>query len=84
MRIESYKSSDCLYIPKFCAYFAKVLKETFRFRMLKHLLPIASSAFMGVMYESVAYTFIFSKVLELPDQDFHSLTFFVMVPFIGI
>ena len=79
-KIEDYKRNILNFYRKSCSY-KTMLINVFSLRMIKHLLPILSAAFMTAMYESVAYLFIATKIEENIEESVNAYTFFMLAPF---
>ena len=80
-KIENYKRNIPNFQGRCCAYTKTMLTNVFSLRMIKHLLPILSAAFMTAMFESVAYLFIATKIEENIEESVNAYTFFMLAPF---
>ena len=68
-----------------CEYFVDQFGIIFSFRMLKYFFHIFSSASMWTMYESLAFTFIFTKLRDnMPYDNYIGITFWIYMSFSGV
>eukprot|EP00347_Sterkiella_histriomuscorum_P002472 403368016 len=69
---------------KACPYFIQIFGNIFSFRMLKYLIHILCSASIFVMFESLAFTFMYTKVRDNVVKYDVFITFWLYLTFSGV